>query len=99
MPKKSKQRKGHDTKTNLPEEDTVTGQASPSSVWESATFMMEPYHELDPDGDLVLTLDSSSIGSKKVVQDAQGRIRPSRLAATTCLSSFLYSRSSTQLHG
>ena len=76
MSKKSKQRKGHHTKTKLLEEDTVTEQASPSSTWERAAFIVEPYHELDPDGDLVLILDSSSLGSKKMLHDARRTIRP-----------------------
>ena len=84
---KNKLKKGRGTRTNMPEEDTLTGQVSLSSIGERAAFIMEPYHELDPDGDLVLVLDSSSLVSEEVtLSDAQCTIRPNRLAITTYFS-------------
>ena len=83
---KKKLKKGHDTRTNMPEEDTFTGQESPSSIGERDAFMLEPYHELDPNGDLVLVFDSSFLESEIVLSDAQRTIRPNRLAVTTYFS-------------
>ena len=71
MAKKSKQRKGIEGETNLPQEDTVTGQASSSSAWERAAFTVEPNHELDPDGDLILILNPSSLGYKNIVHNVR----------------------------
>ena len=62
MPPKAKDQEGLDIVTRLSQKDTVTGEASSSSAWEGAAFPVEPNHELDPDGDLVLILDPSSIG-------------------------------------
>ena len=43
--------------------------------------MAESYHELDPDGDLVLILDPSSLGYRSVEDDArsEGMVKLNRL--------------------
>ena len=78
--KKNKQRKGLEGQTNLPQEGTVTGQAFPSSEWERAAFMVEPNYELDPDGDLVLSLNRPSLGYKNVVNNfrSEGMVKSNR---------------------
>ncbi|KAL8837874.1 MAG: hypothetical protein Q9170_002349 [Blastenia crenularia] len=67
MGKKLKQRKELDGKTNRAQEDISA---------EGAAFLEEPNHELDPDGDLVLILDSSSVGYKDAVNDARTGSQP-----------------------
>ena len=81
MANKNKQRKGLEGKTILPQEDTVTGQAFSLSEWERAPFMVEPNHELDPDGDLVLILNPSSLGYENVVNNfrSEGMVKSNRL--------------------
>lgn len=78
MAKRIKQRKGLDRKSNLSQEDPVTGQAS---SWDEASFLVEPNHDLDPDGDLVLILNPSSFGYKNAVHDArsEGMVSINRL--------------------
>ena len=81
MAKRIKQRKGLDRQANRLQEDVVMEQASPSSAWDAAAFFIEPNHELDPDGDLVLILNPSSFGYKNAVHGPQseGMVKLNRL--------------------
>ena len=73
MPKKLKQKKELRTRASLSQNDTVTGEASSSSAQGGAAFLVEPEHELDPDGDLVLILYPSSIGYRNTIGDARSK--------------------------
>ena len=80
MGNKHKQRKELKRK-DLPQEDLITREACLSFELERATFMMEPYHELDPDGDILLILNPCSLGYKNVVPNSQseGVVIPNQL--------------------
>ena len=58
-----------------------TGQAFSSLAWEEDAFTMEPNHELDPDGDLVLILDPSTFGCRIAVHEflSEGMLKPNQL--------------------